>query len=91
MTQAVHIFYSTDDAYDACQTDENIKTGDILFIPSEKVIGLAWTWPIAVSRQHGNLHTTKTGSSIEDIDNGLFRDKVFLAREWCLRLEYEYD
>jgi len=48
-------FDSTGEAYDACQTGEAEK-GDLLWIPSEGVVGFADTWPFAVTRQHGALH-----------------------------------
>lgn len=86
--QTVHIFDSTGSAYDACQCDENIKTGDVLFIPSEQVIGLAWAWPVAVTAQCGAFHQPKTGTPVEAIDNGLFLPFVAMAREWCDQLGY---
>lgn len=52
----VHTFDSTGQAYNECQTNENIKTGDILHIPSEGVVGMADTWPVAVTKNSGELH-----------------------------------
>jgi hypothetical protein len=60
-------FYSSGDAYDACQYRDDIKNGDILVIEREGVVGLAWAWPIAVSLRHGNLHTPKPGMVAEDV------------------------
>ena len=57
----VHYFDSTGEAYDACQCDDDIKNGDILIIQTEKVVGLAWAWPIAVTKNCGNLHFHKDG------------------------------
>jgi len=54
-------FDSTGDAYDACQYDDNIKNGDVLLIPSEGVVGIAGTWPVAVTIENGNLHSAKDG------------------------------
>ena len=53
---AIFRFESTGEAYDACQCREGIKTGDVLHIPSEKVVGLAWTAPFALTRRSGELH-----------------------------------
>ena len=50
-------FDSTGEAYDACQTGEAEK-GDLLWIPSEGVVGVADTWPFAVTCQYGKLHVT---------------------------------
>ena len=51
-----HSFNTTVEAYDACQCDENIHMGDLLLIPSENVVGIAHTWPFAVSEECGALH-----------------------------------
>lgn len=63
--------YSTSgQAYDAimCEAD-GIKTGDIVVIKSERVVGLAWAWPIAVTAEHGELHlTNKPISAIADCE-----------------------
>lgn len=51
-----HTFDSTGDAYNATQCDESIKSGALLLIESEHVVGLAGTWPIAVTVELGELH-----------------------------------
>ena len=53
----LHSFATTGNAYDACQCDDAITKGDTLIVLSEGVVGLAWAWPIAVTAEHGNLHT----------------------------------
>lgn len=53
----VHEFSSTHRAYDACQCDARIANGDTLHVPSEKVVGVANTWPFAVTKAYGELHT----------------------------------
>jgi len=50
-------FQSTGAAYDACQCDDTIKNGDVLHCEREGVVGLAWTWPVAVTVEYGALHT----------------------------------
>lgn len=52
----IHHFKSTNEAYNACQSNENIKRGDILVIQSEHVVGIADTWPFAVTVCKGQLH-----------------------------------
>ena len=54
----IHTFPDTGLAYDACQCDDTIKDGDILLIEREGVVGIADTWPIAITEKHGVLHTT---------------------------------
>ena len=66
-----HYFDSTTEAYDACQCDEEIQDGDTLVIENEKVVGLAWVWPIAISKEKGELHGIKEGSSLESFFTGL--------------------
>jgi len=58
----IHWFADTGEAYDATQCDESVHQGDILVIPSEQVVGVAYTWPIAVTFEHGNLHTLLPGN-----------------------------
>ncbi|WP_287118322.1 hypothetical protein [Mesorhizobium sp.] len=60
-TIRIHFFDSTGDAYDMTQCDENIKNGDTLVIVDEKVVGLADTWPVAVTEHSGNLHILSDG------------------------------
>ena len=70
---AVHFFPDSGLAYDACQCDESIAKGDLLIIESERVIGVADTWPIAVSREHGALHWLPNGEVTEQLTNSLPR------------------
>ena len=58
---AAHYFSNSNEAYDACQVGETdadieVNVGDILIIPSEMVVGVCDTWPIAVTPVHGALH-----------------------------------
>jgi hypothetical protein len=59
LARRYHGFASTGNAYDATQTDEQIKTGDTLLILPEGVIGIAHCWPFAVTAVFGNLHGVK--------------------------------
>ncbi|TPL66590.1 hypothetical protein [Mesorhizobium sp. B2-4-1] len=61
-TIKVHFFDSTGDAYDCTQCMEDIENGDTLVIPDEKVVGLADTWPVAVTAHAGNLHSLDDGN-----------------------------
>ena len=53
----VHIFTTSGNAYDATMTSDRINTGDILIIPTERIVGIAHSWPIAVTAETGNLHS----------------------------------
>lgn len=64
--KSVHFFASTGEAYDATQTTDEIKNGHLLIIESEQVIGLADTWPVAVTVQYGVLHSCAEGYSFRD-------------------------
>jgi hypothetical protein len=61
---AVHQFESSGEAYDATQCDESIKNGDVLVIASEGVIGIADTWPVAVTIAKGELHEPAEGYTL---------------------------
>jgi hypothetical protein len=50
-------FESSGDAYDATQCDNSIQCGDFLVVKTEAIVGLAWTWPIAVTVASGELHS----------------------------------
>ncbi len=63
-------FGSSGEAYDACQCDEDIKDGDVLIIKSEKVVGIAGTWPVAVTVENGELHVIAAGVSAEEFADG---------------------
>ena len=65
--QQIHYFESTGEAYDACQCDENIREGDVLVIESEKVVGVAHTWPCAVTCESGKLHHLAFGYAAEEV------------------------
>ena len=60
-TIAAHYFSNSNEAYDACQIGETdsgvrVEVGDILIIPTEKIVGICDTWPVAVTPIHGALH-----------------------------------
>jgi len=53
---AAHFEYrNTEEAYNASQT--TLANGSVLFIPTEQVVGFAWTWPVAITVNFGDLHT----------------------------------
>lgn len=54
-------------AYDLCQTEDDIKIGDVLYIPSEKIVGFAGVWPIAITDNCGELHKVKADKHIDGV------------------------
>lgn len=56
-----HEFENTKDAYDATQCDEEVKDGELILVESEKVVGVVWTWPFAVTEEKGELHGAPAG------------------------------
>lgn len=50
----IHEFTSTREAYDASQC--YVPTGDVLYVPSEGVVGVSYTWPFAITDERGGLH-----------------------------------
>lgn len=49
---STHTYDSTGKAYAATQCDEHVLTGHTLLVPREGVVGLSWTWPVAVEIKH---------------------------------------
>lgn len=85
----VHFFHSSGEAYDATQCNEEIKNGDVLVIPSEKVIGVAYTWPIAVTKEHGAFHSFEDGSDFYNFEDGKLLDGSWKAKEILHMLGWE--
>jgi hypothetical protein len=50
----LHEFSDTQEAYAASQC--YVDTGDVLYVPSENVVGVSYTWPIAITAERGDLH-----------------------------------
>ena len=79
LTLNIHTFDSTEEAYDSVMTGET-PVGDILYIPSEKVVGVADTYPFAISKEHGELHSLESPGSfqkmIDDMEKGLIDSSV---------------
>ena len=95
-TQRHHAFASTGNAYDATQCDEAIHTGDTLIVLPENVVGVAMTWPLAVTQTHGNLHAQSAprgGETLADLARSLhvspadFEHAAEIARRFGLPLD----
>ncbi|MFI7083934.1 hypothetical protein ACIBUR_10040 [Streptomyces anulatus] len=78
-TPAVWPFHSTTAAYDACQCNENVRDGDVLVIEDEEVIGIAWTWPFALTENFNELHVTTANP--RTYEGGIFAAGVDLAEQ----------
>lgn len=54
-----HIFekMSSGRVYDETQVSGDVHFGDILIVPSEKIVGfMVGAWPCAVTKNHGSFH-----------------------------------
>lgn len=80
-------FSSTSRAYDACQTDDRIRDGDVLVVESERVAGVASTWPTAVTQESGVLHELAFGARLAGAQARGWRDAARVARSkgWPVR------
>lgn len=89
----VFVFHDTGEAYDAVQTMDEINDGDILLIPDEGVVGIAWTWPIAITKECGELHQANEGMLYNVLqENGIggnISQAMILARSKGYELEDE--
>jgi hypothetical protein len=74
-----HYFDSSGEAYDACQCDETIQNGDVLVIASERIVGLAHTWPVTVTADHGALHKLNSGWTLTEGHEAFLESQVLEA------------
>jgi hypothetical protein len=76
----VHTFGSTLEAYDASQTDDGIRDGDVLAVPSEGVYGLLLeAWPVAVTEERGSFHWLEEGRGWETVEDGRYAESARTA------------
>jgi hypothetical protein len=88
----VWTFANSGDAYDMTQCDDDLKTGDVLLIPSEKVVGITNTWPLAITKEIGHLHGVEEGYKIEDLlPSDTDKDYVNKALKVARSLAKSYD
>lgn len=94
----LHRFGGTGEAYDACQCDDTIAPGDTLLIERESVVGLAGTWPVAVTVELGEFHCFADGvnpiaptAGRDNYTEEMVRRAVWIAtsRGWPIRPEFE--
>lgn len=76
----IHYFDSSGGAYDACQCDDEIHTGDVLVIDNEHVVGLADTWPVAVTMNRGQLHTIEGPTIFNTFSKNQVTTALWIAR-----------
>lgn len=81
-TVKIHYFDDTRSAYDACMCSDDIETGDILLILDEKVVGLADTWPIAITKETGEFHEVKNEYGFDRycLESGMSERSLEIAR-----------
>jgi hypothetical protein len=73
-------FASTGEAYDATQTDERIKDGDVLVVASEEVVGfLLQAWPVAVTEARGHFHDGGGDANLRSLEGGKYTASVDAA------------
>jgi hypothetical protein len=84
----VHQFFSTAEAYDATQTDESIRDGDVLIVQTENVAGvLVKALPVAVTPGAGALHTLAEGATWATFEGGRYAANAALALQLSRVLE----
>lgn len=78
----IHVFETSGNAYDAVQTDDRIATGDLLLIMDEAVVGVAMTWPFAVTAEPGHLHQVapKAGNTFDQLATSLGVEPASMSR-----------
>lgn len=80
-TFRIHAFATSGNAYDGVQTDDRIATGDLLLVLDKAIVGIAMTWPFAVTTEAGNLHQIagKTGETGEHLATSLGVEAAAIA------------
>ena len=88
----VHTFASSREAYDASQTHDDIRDGDLLIVPDERAVAvMVQAWPTALDREHAgtSFHVAADGldwAHVQplDPDDGPrdYSRAVEIARRW---------
>lgn len=85
-----HYFDSSGDAYDETQCSDEIKNGDLLVIKAERIVAIADTWPFAVTKEYGKLHTPTEGVDIDsDPIFARWKDSIIEAKALMKELGFE--
>ncbi len=88
---AIHRFDDTRQAYDLAQCRDEIKDGDVLWVPSRGIADVLYqAWPIAVNEpenaQHGEFHGWKKGiDDLAAVEGGRCAASVRRARSLLAR------
>jgi len=53
-------FPSSGNAYDACNSREEMVTGRIFTVEAEEIVGISWAWPIAITKEYGHIHSVSS-------------------------------
>ncbi len=85
----MHAFSTTSKAYDGCNNGK-VKNGELLFIAHRKVIGIADTWPVAITKEEGTLHGVRDGVRWEEVEVARrFPEAVRMAVRMANELDWE--
>jgi hypothetical protein len=81
-------FKSSPEAYDIALTMTLIRSGDVLCVPSERVVGVfVYAWPVAISKERGTFHYLLNGQKLDTYRNGEFAASAALARKVLKAIE----
>ena len=75
----VYVCATGADAYSLSQGLDTDKNNSILYIPSENIVAVANTWPIAVTKNSGEFHIPKDWENADRYD---FKNAVEFAVEY---------
>lgn len=77
---SVHTFRTTAEAYNASQTDDAIRDGDVLVATDERVAGvMVRAWPTAITSTTGEFHSLADSLTWADVDAGRYALAVQVA------------
>lgn len=74
-TQCGYVTYDPENSdYDYEGEEVIVKDGDVLYVPSEKVIGFLYqAWPVAITKEHGEFHAIKPGEPMDKFGEDVSR------------------
>lgn len=95
MSIRVHTFdkyHDSGEVYNLTQTDESIKSGDVLVLEGEEIVGiLDKAWPVAITVKHGEFHGPADPNS--DYPRSEFpesvekAEEIAIARKWPIGIQ----
>jgi hypothetical protein len=82
-------YWDSGQAYDLCMCNDAFPTGTVFVVEykgmfateiTERIVGISFAWPIAITKEYGDLHYVADGKP-ETFEGGRFAKEVAVARK----------